>query len=114
MTTTPNPTQELSNEQIDETLRRIWFAIDETETCLNYEGQGHTLLDLYTDNELAENPELTQLATGFFWHRLNDETEGGTIGFSIKSQDSDKLMETVCMNWNDEGLDWDSADTYSE
>jgi hypothetical protein len=114
MTTTPNPTQELSNEQIDETLRRIWFAIDETETCLNYEGQGHTLLDLYTDNELAENPELTQLATGFFWNYSDSDMYGGVLGFSLKSQTANGLLNVTSIKYNDEGLDWDSADTYTE
>lgn len=114
MTTTPNPTQDLSNEQIDETLRRIWYAIDENETCLNYEGQGHTLLDLYTDNELAENPELTQLATGFFWNYSDSDMYGGVLGFSLKSQTANGLLNVTSIKYNDEGLDWDSADTYTE
>jgi hypothetical protein len=105
---------ELSSEVIDETLKRIWIAIDETETCLNYEGHGQTLLDLFSDNELAENPELTQLRTGFYWHYLHDDTEGGTLGFSVKSQVADGLLDTVCMKWNDEGLDWNSGDSYTE
>jgi len=113
MTNAQTPTQELSDQQIDETLRRIWLAIDETKTCLNYEGQGHTLLDLYTDNELAENPELTLLATGFFWNYLDAETSGGVLGFSLKSQTVEGPLNSVAMNYNDDGLDWESGDSYS-
>ena len=114
MTNAQTPTQELSDQQIDEKLRRIWLAIDETETCLNYEGQGHTLLDLYTDNELAENPELTLLATGFFWNISDNDMYGGVLGFSLKSQTVEGQLNTVAMNYNDDGLDWDSGDSYTQ
>jgi hypothetical protein len=64
---------ELSSEVIDETLKRIWFAIDETVTCGNYEREGQTLLDLYTDKELRQNPELLKLKGGYFYNDASAE-----------------------------------------
>ena len=123
MTTTPNPTKELTPEQLNETLTRIWFTIDETITCANYERYGQTLLDLYTDNELMEHPELLQLRNGYIFNDADEYRDiyddlyhKGEMGFVYPEGNGFIHYYAPWCNYllkeTDNGIDFDKVEGY--